>query len=125
MDEIITVFPLILQQKNFILLSIFEKAINNVSKRIKFQTEFKIKGKLSEHIDKMQSLIINKHIYLTVVVFFSIFIAIGAQTKRANKKLPNEEKHKIPVGRNAAKIKVPMKTRKEPIKIKKTIKVTL
>ena len=114
-----------MQQKNFILLSLFERAINNVSKIIKLQTEFIIKGKLSEQIDKRTLLITYKHPYLTVEVFFSIFTAIGPQTKRANKRLAKAEKHKIPTGRIALRIIVTMKRRKQDIKIMKTIRGTL
>ena len=68
--------------------------INRVSKRIKFQIVPKLKGQPSEQRDKIALLIKYKSPYLTVEIFFSILIAIGPQTKRANKKLPKEDKSK-------------------------------
>jgi hypothetical protein len=107
-----------LQQKNFILLFLFERAINKVSKRIKFQ----FVCKPSEKIDIMSLLIKNRSIYLTVEVFLSILIAIGHQTKRANKKFPKEEKINKPFKKEGPTIKNIIKTRKEPINIKKTVR---
>ena len=86
-----TLFPLIGQQKNLIFLSLLVSAINKVSKRTKHHILFRLRGKLKVDTDKIMLFNKYKYPYLTVEVFFSILIAILLQTKRANKKLPNEE----------------------------------
>ena len=76
----------------------------------------------SEKRDIIILLIVNRHAYLTVEVFFSILIAIGHQTKRANKRLPKEEKIKRPFKKQGPIMIHIIKAREEPIKIKKTIR---
>ena len=125
MEQAIIAFPLILQQKNFIFLSLLESEINIVSKRIKHHIVCNPKGKLKVHMDIIELLITYKAPYLTVEVFFSIFMAIGAQTKSANKKLPKAEKANAPEGSPPEKISIIMKNSEEPIKIKKTTRGTL
>ena len=62
-----------------------------------------------------------KYPYLTVEVFFSIFVPIGPQTKSANKRFPNEEKVKYPVGKWELMSNVKITKPEAHIKIKKTI----
>ncbi len=79
------------------------------------------KGKLKVQIDKIELLIKYRNPYLTVEVFLSIFIAIGAQTKRANRKFPKADKIRKWIGKKELNNKEIIKKLEEPIKIKKTI----